>query len=126
MDDTAAMTPEQLRTLLSAAKLEAVPDLLSLLDEPQVSLSSDAEQDSSSTATLLTIYRRRAEHVRRTNQPIRGIGETVEKLETTKHQRLVLAVVNGAGESRWGVAFLSPDLSEVVAAVARVGPHRES
>lgn len=120
------MTPEGLRILLSAASLEAVPALLSLLDDPQASLHADAERHSTSTTNLLTIYRGRAEQVRRTGQSTLGFGETLHKLESTKHQRLVLAVMKGESEHRWGVAFLSPDLTEVVAAVALVGPPPES
>ncbi|GAB3057194.1 hypothetical protein GCM10027053_18550 [Intrasporangium mesophilum] len=117
------MTPERLRRLLPAADVEAAPAFLSLLDDPRATLHTDSERHSNSTANLLTIYRQRAEWVRRTCQPTVGFDETVQRLTGTPHERLVvLAVGKGEGEYQWCVAFLTQDLDEVVAAIAVLGP----
>lgn len=116
------MSRERLRSLLSATQGEAVPTFLSLLDDPDATLHPDAEGHSNSTANLLTIYRRRAEHVRRIGLPTLGFDETVEKLEATGHESLTLALGTGQGGHPHCVAFLTRDLSEVVAALAVLGP----
>lgn len=120
------MTPERLRSLLSASRGEAVPAFLSLLDDPGTTLHIDAEEHSSPTAILLTIYRRRGDHVRRIGLPTLGFDETVEKLEATGHEQLTAALGTGPGGHPSCIAFLSPDLSEVVAAVAVLGPPPEA
>jgi len=74
------------------------------------------------TADLLTIYRRRASHVRDIGLPTLGFDETVERLEATPHATLRLASVEpGRGYPRC-VISLAPDQPAVVAALAVTGP----
>jgi len=119
------MTRDHLRALLSAARGEAVPAFLSLLDDPDAEVHQYAEEHSNSTANLLTIYRRRAEHVRTIGLPTLGFDETVERLEATTHDRLTPAGGTARGGHPSCVAFIAEDLSEVVAAVAVLGPPPE-
>lgn len=119
------MTREHLRTLLSAAQGEAVPTFLSLLDDPGADVHPDSDDHWNSTANLLTIYRSRAEHVRRIGLPTLGFDETVGRLEATSHERLTLGLATGPGGHPSCIAFLAEDLSVVVAALAVLGPSTE-
>jgi hypothetical protein len=116
------MTRDRLRRLLSATDGEAVPLFTSLLDDSGSNFDAEAERISNSTANLLTIYRRRAEHARRIGLPTLGFDETVVNLESTRHERLRLALGTGPGGHPSCVAFLADDLSEVVAVLAVLGP----
>lgn len=116
------MERARLRSLLLNAQGEAVPTFLSLLDDPETDVPSDADQHSNATANLLTIYRRRAEHVRAIGLPTIGFEETVDRLEATSHERLTVGLGSGQGGHPWCVAFLTEDLSEVIAVLAVLGP----
>lgn len=116
------MSREHLRSVLSAAQGEAVSTFLTLLDDPTADIHHASERHTNTAANLLTIYRRRADHLRRIGLPTLGFDETVERLETTSHERLALALGTGQGGHPSCVAFLAEDLSEVVAALAVLGP----
>lgn len=111
-----------LRNLLSAFPGEAGPTFVAVLDDPGADFDPDAVQRCNSTANLLTIYSHRAEHVRAVGLRVLGFDETVQNLEATSHDSLV--GVLGAAQSGYPscVAFLTPDLSSVVAAVAVLEP----
>ena len=115
------MTRDRLRRLLSATDGEAVALFTALLDDSASDIDTDTELRPVSTAELLTIYRRRAQHVRRIGLPTLGFDETVAKLESTRHERLHLALGTGRGGRPACVAFLADDLSEVVAVLAVLG-----
>lgn len=116
------MDRDRLRTLLLAAQGEAVPIFLSLIEDPRASIHPDSEQRSNATDNILAIYRRRAEHVRNIGLSTLGFDETVEKLEATAHERLTLALASAEVGYPSCVAFMTQDLSEVVAALAVLGP----
>jgi len=63
------MTRDRLRRLLSATDGEAVALFTALLDDSASDIDTDTELRPVSTAELLTIYRRRAQHVRRIGLP---------------------------------------------------------
>ena len=116
------MTPDALRRLLEGSDFEAAPAFRALLNEADTALHPDTESHPTPTTNLLTIYRRRAEHVRSIDLPSLGFDETVEKLAATHHERLVLMIAMREDDHRRGVAFLSEDLTELVAAVVILGP----
>ena len=116
------MTRDQLRRLLLTADGEAAPLFTSLLDDSTSTIDVEADHASNTTANLLTIYRRRAEHVRRSNLPTLGFEETVAALESTSRERLRLVLGTGRDGHPSCVAFLADDLSEVVTVLAVLGP----
>ncbi len=118
------MTRDRLRCLLSATDGEAVALFTSRLDDSGSNFDAEAERTSNSTANLLTIYRRRTEHVRRIGLPTLVFDETVANLESTRHERLRLALCKGPGGHPSCVAFLADDRSDVVAVLAVLGPPR--
>ena len=70
----------------------------------------------------LTIYRRRASHVKGIDLPTLGFRETVQRLEQTTHASLRVAGVIAAGGYPACVIFLAPDDPTVVAVLAVLGP----
>lgn len=109
--------------MLSSASGEAVPTCLAALDQPGTVLDADAIlQHSASTADLLTIYRRRADHVEEIGLPTLGFRETVDRLALTPHERLRLVLISGASGHPWCVLFTAPDEPELVAVLAVLGP----
>lgn len=116
------MTTDQLRLLLESATGEAVPTLLSLLAAPGAKVDVRSEGPAIPTSELLMIYRRRAKHVKRIGLPTLGFDEAVEKLETTDHKRLTVALAQAQEGHPKCVAFLTEDGSRVVAALAVLGP----
>lgn len=120
--DDPVVDREQLRRILATAEGEAVPTFLAALDDPRTSVHPDSEKHTNSTANLLTIYGRRADHVRETGLPTLGLDESVARLRTTAYPDLTLGLATAHGGYPWCVAFLAPDLSEVVAAIVVHGP----
>lgn len=122
LDDDAHMTPDDLRRALAVANGEAVPTCISVFEDPDATIYADWDEHRAHTASLLTIYRRRARHVQDIGLPTEGFQETVMRLETTLYGTLRVAVAEGAGGYPWCVVFLAPDHAEVMAALAVLGP----
>ena len=97
---------------------EGAETFLLVLDDPAGDFHDDGELNPTPTSNLLTIYRQRAQHVREIGLPTLGFDEAVERIETSPHGKLCLAVASGPGGHPWAVAFLAPDQSEVVAVIA--------
>jgi len=116
------MTVDQLRKLLEATTGEAVPTLLSLLEEPGSTVEVASGDAATPTTQLLTIYRRRAKHVQKVGLPTLGFDEALKKLEVTPHERLTIALAQAKGGHPHCVAFLAEDLSVVVATLAVLAP----
>lgn len=121
--DDEGVTPHDLRQALLSAEGEAVASCLAALDEPDALVHTDwLDQGPAHTANLLTIYRRRADHVEAIGLPTLGFREAVQRLEETSHETLRLAGVEGAKGYPWCVLFLAPDEPAVVASLAVLGP----
>jgi hypothetical protein len=85
------VTREDLISLFARARGEAVATCLSVLAEPTTRVSHSPE--TASTQNLLSIYRRRVEHIRAIRLPALGVAEAVEALASTKYQRLCVVPV---------------------------------
>ena len=117
------VTPDDLRHALTSANGEAVASCLAALDEPHATVHADwLDQGPVSRSNLLTIYRRRADHVAAIGLPTLGFREAVQRLEETPHETLRLAGMEGAKGYPWCVVFLAPDEPAVVASLAVLGP----
>ena len=99
-----------------------MPTCLATLDDADSVVNTWPDHRPTPTANLLTIYRRRAAHVEAIDLPTIGFREAVERLEQTPHETLRLAGIDGAGGRPSCIVFLSPAESEVVAALAVLGP----
>ena len=117
-NDDVTVTKSELRQLMLDFRGEAADVLMSVLDEPTCDFRDDGELTPTHTSNLLTIYRRRARHVREIGLPTVGFDESVARFETTTHDELRIAVAVGPGGFPWAVAFLTPERTEVVAAIA--------
>lgn len=111
---------------LRHAEGEAVQTCTALLIDPDfvVRMEGDWERPAA-TANLLTIYRRRASHVRTVGLPTLGFDETVHRLESTSYEQLRLVAIEGPERYPWCLLFASPELTEIVAALAVTGPKPE-
>lgn len=121
----AVMTRERLRRLLEPVEGEAADLFRSLLDDPAARIEVPEDGVPVATSSLQTIYRRRAEHVRKVGLPVLDFDEAVRKLQTTEHDKLRLALGTGRGGQPACVAFLAQDSSAVVAVLAVLAPDDE-
>jgi hypothetical protein len=124
--DDGCVNREDLLATLRHAEGQAVETFIALLTDPDfvVRIEGDWERPAV-TANLLTIYRRRASHVRRVGLPTLGFDETVQRLESTSYEQLRLVAIDGPERYPWCLLFASPELTEIVAALAVTGPKPE-
>jgi len=99
------------------ARGAAVAPCLAALDKPDATVHVDwPDQGPVPTSSLLTIYRRRADHVDAIGLPTLGFREAVQRLEETAHEDLPLAGVEGAKGYPSCTLFLAPDEPTVLLA----------
>ena len=97
---------------------EAAGVLLSVLDDPNSAFRDDAALRPTPTTDLLTIYQRRARHVKAVGLPTLGFDESVARIEESTYDELRLAVTIGSSGHPKAIAFLAPERSEIVAVLA--------
>lgn len=114
------VTRDELEAALVAVGGAAVETCRAVLAGPNAKLTGGGAR-TASTANLVAIYRRRADHVRAIGLPCVGFDEAVQRLETTTHTRLRIAVLEGPGGLPWCVVFLAPETTQVVASLAVIG-----
>jgi hypothetical protein len=121
--DDENVTPDDLRHALTSANGEAVAVCLAALAEPDATVHADwSDVGPVPTSNLLTIYRRRADHIEAIGLPTLGFREAAQRLEETPHENLRLAGIEGAKGYPRCVVFLAPDEPAVVASLAVLGP----
>jgi len=113
------MTREPVRRALAASLLQSTATSMAVFDDPDTTLYLD--QEIVPTTDLLTTYRRSLEHVQDIGHQTVGLRETVERLAATPHETLRTVDAEGP-DGHSCVVFLTPDLGEVVAAVAVLEP----
>lgn len=113
--DDQGVTRDELRSLMEGFAGEAGVAFRSLLDDPPADLHEEGRLAPTPTSSLLTIYRRRAEHARAIGLQAIGLEEAVRRFDATRYDALGLVALHG--RSLWAVAFLAPDATEVVAAI---------
>lgn len=74
------------------------------------------------TSSLVTIYRRRANHVEAIGLPTVGLRETVERLAQTTHDTLRVIGAIAQGGYPACVMFVAPEEPVVIAALGVLGP----
>lgn len=95
---------------------------LSVLDGADGAALDWQGQSLMPTANLVTIYRRRANHVEAIGLPTVGVRETVERLaQTTLDTLRVVGAISQGGYPAC-VMFIAPQEPVVVAAFAVLGP----
>lgn len=109
--------------MVEKASGEAVPTCLAALEQRDTVVDADEIlEHSAATANLLTIYRRRADHVDEIGLPTLGFRESVDRLAATGHDRMRLVLVTGASGYPWCVLFVAPHEADLVAILAVLGP----
>jgi hypothetical protein len=114
------MTRDNLLAALAVYAGDAQRVCLETLSDERSSMH--LSNDVIHTTNLLTIYRRRAMHVKSIGLPTVGFDDAVRRLEDTPYERLRLASHEAPTGHPWCVLFVAPDAVEIVAALAVTGP----
>lgn len=114
------MEREDLLAALATFTGEAQAVCVETLSDERSNLNPS--DDLTRVCDLLTIYRRRASHVRSINLPTIGFDQAVQQIEATAHRHLRLALSEAATGHPRCVLFVAPESVDIVAALAVVGP----